>query len=228
MNALANDTGGRGIFNTNDFRVGVSNALKETAAYYLLAWKPDTERQEPGRFRNIDISVIGRSDLTVRVRRGFLDVDAAPTRTTESEQKLTNKAISAKLRDSLVAPFPERGLPIILNAVFYDLIDKGLSVSASVQIPGEFMTFGQQDGKIQAVVDLAGAFYDARGVAASSFAERILTTAPDADASKMFRRSITYTSTAVLKPGLYQVRASARDEKSGGSGALMRGSKSLT
>lgn len=219
MNALARDTGGRGIFNTNDFRLGVSKALKETAAYYLLAWKPDTENQQRGRFRNIDVSVIGRSDLTVRVRRGFFDIDPAPPRTNEPEQKIANKVISAKLRDSLVAPFPDRGLPIILNTVFYDLIDKGLSISASVQIPGEFMTFGLQDGKIQAVVDLAGVFYDARGEPVSSFAERILTTAPDADAAKMFRRSITYTSTAVLKPGLYQVRASARDEKSGRIGS---------
>ena len=220
MNALAKDTGGRAIFNTNDFRPGLSNALKETAVYYLLAWRPDTEKQQSGRFRNIDVSVIGRSDLTVRVRRGFFDIDPGPPRAKEPEREnRTSKGISAKLRDAIVAPFPERGLPIILNAVFYDVPDKGPSISASVQIPAEFMTFGPQDGKIQAVIDLAGVFYNANGVPVSSFGERIITTAPDADAAKMFRRSITYTSTAALKPGLYQVRASARDEKSGRIGS---------
>ena len=81
------------------------------------------------------------------------------------------------------------------------------------------MTFGPQDGKIQAFTDLAGIFYDANGAPVSSFVERVITTAPDADAAKMNRRSITYTSTAALKPGLYQVRASARDEKSGRIGS---------
>jgi VWFA-related protein len=219
-NALARDTGGRAIFNTNDFRLGVSNALKETAVYYLLAWKPDADnRQQPGRFRNIDVSVVGRSDLTVRVRRGFFDIEPASPSKNEPDQKNTTKDIAAKLRDSLVAPYPERGIPIILNAVFYDLINKGPTISASVQIPGEFMTFGPQNGKIEAVVDVAGVFFDTRGEAASSFSQRIITTAPDAEGAKNFRRNITYTSSATIKPGLYQVRASMRDEKSGRIGS---------
>lgn len=218
-NALAKDTGGRAIFNTNDFRLGVSNALKETAVYYLLAWRPDADRQQPGRFRNIDVSIIGRSDLTVRVRRGFFDIEPSPPPTNEADQKNTSKAIAAKLRDSLVAPFPERGIPIILNTVFYDLTSKGPTISASMQIPGEFMTFGPQNTKIEAVVDVAGVFLDTSGEVVSSFSQRIVTTAPDADAAKNFRRNITYTSSAALKPGLYQVRASVRDEKSGRIGS---------
>ena len=74
LNALARDTGGRPSFNTNDFRPGIAGALKETAVYYLLAWKPDNNTQKGGRFRNIQISVIGRPELTVRVRKGFFDV----------------------------------------------------------------------------------------------------------------------------------------------------------
>jgi VWFA-related protein len=217
--ALARDTGGRAIFNTNDFRRGVANALKETAAYYLLAWKPDTVGQKRDRFLNIDVSVVGRSDLTVRVRRGFFDVDPPAPRTSEPDQTAANKLIPAKLRESLVAPFPQRGLPIILNAVFYDVHNKGQTIAASVQIPGEFMSFGPQDTKIQAVIDLAGVFYTARGEPAVSFLERIVTTAPNADAAKTYRRDITYSYPAVLKPGLYQVRVAARDEKSGRIGS---------
>ena len=43
LNALAADTGGRAVFNTNDLSVGLKRALKETSAYYLLAWKPEGE-----------------------------------------------------------------------------------------------------------------------------------------------------------------------------------------
>ena len=96
MNALANDTGGRAIFNTNDFRPGLSKALKETATYYLLAWKPDTEKQQAGRFRNIEVSVIGRSDLTVRVRRGFFDIDPATSSAKEPDKKAATKGVSCE------------------------------------------------------------------------------------------------------------------------------------
>ena len=79
LNALAADTGGKAVFNTNDLRKGLSPALKETSTYYLLAWKPDAESQKQGRFRNLEVKLVNRPDLTVRVRKGFFDLD--PTRT---------------------------------------------------------------------------------------------------------------------------------------------------
>ena len=45
MHALAADTGGKALFNTNDLSKGLAPALKETSVYYLLAWKPDEERK---------------------------------------------------------------------------------------------------------------------------------------------------------------------------------------
>ena len=41
LNALARDTGGKPILNTNALGAGLSRALQETSVYYLLAWEPD-------------------------------------------------------------------------------------------------------------------------------------------------------------------------------------------
>ncbi len=65
MNALAVDTGGKAIFNTNDLRKGLAPAIKETSTYYLLAWKPDAEAQKQRRFRNLEVKLINRPDLNV-------------------------------------------------------------------------------------------------------------------------------------------------------------------
>ena len=219
LNALARDTGGRAFFNTNDFRQGVASAVKETSLYYLLAWKPDVEQPKPGRFRNIEVTVVGRPDLTVRVRRGFFDVDPTPPVRAESESVTASKQIPAKLRESLIAPFPQSGLPIIVNAFYHDTVSKGSTAVAAVQIPGEFMTFGPQEGKIQAVIDLSGVFYNVGGNPVVSFLERIVTTAPNEEAARTYRRDINYSYPASLKPGLYQVRVAVRDEKSGRIGS---------
>ena len=220
LNALARDTGGRAIFNTNDFNGRLSTAVKETSVYYLLAWKPDEEGQKPGRFRNIEVSVVGRSDLSIRVRRGFFDIDPGPTTNTAEQQSEGSKQVPAKLRESIIAPFPQRGgLPISLNAVYYDLINKGPTISASIHVPGDLMTFGPQDGKIQAVIDLTGVIYNDRGVPLKSFYERIVTTAPNLEATKGYKRDIVYTYPANLGPGLYQVRVAARDDNSGRMGS---------
>jgi hypothetical protein len=220
LNALARDTGGKPIFNTNNFRPGVTNAVKETSAYYLLAWKPESDEQKTTRFRKIEVNIVGRPDLIVRVRRGFFDVDPTPPAIIkQAEDVATTKTIPKKLRDTIVAPFPQSDLPIILTAVYVDVAAKGPTISASVQIPGQFMTFGPQDGKVQAIVDVTGAFYATTGEAVASFLERIVTTAPNADATKGFRREITYTHPTVVKPGLYQVRVAALDTKSGRIGS---------
>jgi VWFA-related protein len=221
LNALAADTGGKALFNTNDLRQGLAPALKETSTYYLLAWKPDAQAQKQGRFRNLEVKLINRPDLTVRVRKGFFDLDPAPRTVAKSEAK-TEKPISApaKLRESIGAAYPERTLPILLSADYYDIEGKGPMLSTAIQVPGEFLIFGEQpDGKIQAVIDVTGVFFDEKGTAKSNFIERIVTTAPDLEAAKSYRNDITFTYPTRLQPGLYQVRVAARDDKSGKTGS---------
>jgi VWFA-related protein len=221
LNALAADTGGKALFNTNDLRQGLAPALKETSTYYLLAWKPDAESQKQGRFRNLEVKLVNRPGLTVRVRKGFFDLDPVPPVVAKSKDKQEKPiSVPAKLRESITAPYPERALPILLSADYYDIADKGPMVSTAIQMPGEFMTFAERaDGKIQAVVDLTGVYFDEKGISKTSFLERIVTTAPNLEATKNYRNDITFTYPVKLPPGLYQVRVAARDDKSGKIGS---------
>jgi VWFA-related protein len=225
MHALAVDTGGKALFNTNDLTQGLAPAIKETSQYYLLAWKPDAEKQ--GRFRNLEVKLVGRPDLIVRVRKGFYDVDPSATTAAANANKKPEqpqeqvKTAAAKLRASILSAYPERGLPILLSVDYYDVIDKGPTLSTAIQMPGEFLLFGEQpDGKIQAVIDVSGAYFDEKGVTKGSFLERIVTTAPSLEAAQNYHSDITFTYPAAkLAPGLYQVRVAARDEKSGRIGS---------
>ena len=221
MNALAVDTGGKAVFNTNDLRQGLSPALKETSTYYLIAWKPDAESQKQTRFRNVEVKLIGKPDLTVRVRKGYFDLDPTPPAVAkEKTEPPRPQSAPAKLRESLSAPYPERALPILVSADYYDVPGKGPVVNTAIQVPGEFLVFGQQpDGKIQAVVDLSGLFLDDRGEVKGNFLERIVTTAPNLESTKDYKGDLLFTYPATLAPGLYQVRIAARDDKGGKSGS---------
>ena len=97
------DTGGRAVFNTNDLSVGLNRALKETAAYYLLAWKPEGETQHASKFHKIEVKVIGRPQLIVKVRRGFFDVDPEPVAAKPNKTKTpapANKPEDTDLRQN--------------------------------------------------------------------------------------------------------------------------------
>jgi hypothetical protein len=160
--------------------------------------------------------LVNRSDLTVRVRKGFYDIDPEPTVAAAkpgatASPSPSGKTVPAKLRESIAAPYPERSLPILLSADYYDVAGKGPTLATSVLIPGEFLVFGPQpDGKIQAIVDVSGIFYDDKGVAKASFIERIIVTE-----NIKPQRDITFTYPAKLQPGLHQVRTAVRDYKSG-------------
>jgi len=220
LNVLARDTGGRALFNTNDLHIAVDNGLKETATYYLLAWRPDHEGNT-SKFRRLDVSVVGRPELTVRVRRGFFDLE--PQRTTVKnnknapDQKAAEKIAETKLRAAIMSPYPDREIPISLSVNYLETIEKGPSLSISMLVPGEFLLLDSQN-KAGAQIDLAGAVFDLSGHVNDRFGQKVTLTPNNPEASAA-GRELTYNHSVILKPGLYQVRVAARDALSGHAGS---------
>src|ERR1043166_487136 len=62
LETLADETGGRSYLNANALNEGVAEALTESSAYYLLAWRPDSENQRAGKSR-LSVAEKGRRDL---------------------------------------------------------------------------------------------------------------------------------------------------------------------
>ncbi len=230
MNALARDTGGRPFFNTNSFATGLKKALNETSTYYLLAWKPETSEDSKSRFRNIEVKLINRPNLSVRVRRGFYDVDPTPTvapkkKDAKPETKIPPTPIkpsNSELLTVIGAPFPERGVPISVSLSHVNNLAKGEMLSTSMQVPREFISFGVDGIKSKAAIEVAGFVYDDRGRAGAKFSERIEIAATNQSAevnNTTDLKDIIYTFPIYLSPGLYHVRVGARDVASGKAGS---------
>jgi VWFA-related protein len=218
MNALARDTGGRPVFNTNALGVGLSRALQETSVYYLLAWKPNREAAE-GKFRRIEVKLLGKPDLTVRVRRGFYDRDPAPTESKSKTAKPAAKTPEVLLRDALGTAFPDRGIPIALHLHYVNAPDKRMLLSTSFKIPAEALDFTLTDGKQRGAVQLMGLLFNDQGRSGARFSERLTITAAPEGLAKGSDASVSYVFPVFVGPGLYQVRVAARDEKSGRTGS---------
>lgn len=227
LSALAADTGGRTVFNTNSLGPGLGRALKETSTYYLLAWKPE-EAQRASKFRRIEVKVVGKPDLTVLVRRGFFDKEPEPASAqakkdmkSENAPKEADKdpaqASEAELRKVLIAPYPDRDIPVSLSLSYLNTPAKGPMLSAAMQVPNEFLGFAPVGGKQTAIVTVVGTVFDDRGHGGAGFKNRITIEAPSLEAAKD-GRDLTYGYPVYLGPGLYQVRVGVRDEKTGRSG----------
>jgi hypothetical protein len=52
LNALARDTGGFPLFNTNDLNLGLQRVLDDNETYYVLAYEPQISHRD-GRFTRL-------------------------------------------------------------------------------------------------------------------------------------------------------------------------------
>ncbi|MEP6707819.1 MAG: VWA domain-containing protein [Pyrinomonadaceae bacterium] len=223
LNALARDTGGRALFNTNDLSSGVTRALKETSTYYLIAWRPENEEQRSAKASRIEVSVVGRPNLVVRLRRGV--AEKSPTPATRQETKpvtSAEKQAAEELRDALKSIYPDLSLRTALSVEFLDMVTTGPTLAASFEIGVETLTFVMVDGRQTANVDIIGAVYDAGGEATASFQDRLTVKRADPGLNSSRPTNIGYNSQFKLKPGLYQVRVAVRDLNSGSTGGARR------
>ncbi len=219
LNALAKDTGGQALRNTNrPMHEFVEQVMDETSNYYLLAWKPDSEEQKRGKFKNIEVSIAGRPDLKVRFRNNYFKTAALPLLTTKKKvDKDPTKAREDDMRLVIDAPVSQREIPSEVELSMVQMPGVGTRVMATISLDDSALTFETTDGKLSADVDIGGIFYDDKGKPINSFVGR-LRIFPRSNPEK--KRSV-YRFTAFLPAGLYQVRVGVRDLKSSRIGSAM-------
>ena len=217
LNALAKDTGGQAFRNTNmPMRQWVEKVMDETSNYYLLAWKPDNEEQKRGKFKDIDVSIVGRPDLKVRVRTSYFKSAALPLLTTKRKRdKDPLKARDDDMRLVVDAPVAQREIPTGVDLHFNQMPGIGTSVVATITIDDATLTYDLIDGKLAADVDIAGILYDEKGKPVNSIVGRlrIFPKSSTTAGGEKPKRSI-YQFTTLVPGGLYQVRVGIRDLKS--------------
>jgi len=180
MNALARDTGGRAIFNTNALDLGVKKALDETSTYYLLAWRPEPETSAREKFRSIAVSLAGHPELTVRVRQGFFDREASLPATALKSKTALVKATRTQgdqpaevLRDAIAELYPDTAIPVAVSLSFLDIPGRGIMLTVSIQLRMDSLIFSTVEGKLKGEVDLRGSVFNTQGKGGATFVDRL-------------------------------------------------------
>jgi VWFA-related protein len=225
MNALAADTGGKAFFNT-PLTTAVKEGLRETSNYYLLAWRPATEDQKSADFKRLEVSIVGRPDLTVRLPRGFFLIEPKEINKDEAASdaaSISNKdanpksnSVETALMSALAAPSSRTGMPTKLAVSFVDAPGSGPLLTAATQISTEDLDYSSD--KQPAAIDLAGIVLNDQGKQAGSFKTRINVNRLS-QPSATRNPAVVYSHKLPLKPGIYQIRVAARENKSGRVGS---------
>jgi len=217
MNALAVDTGGFLVENTNDLHAGLHEMLKDTETYYVLAYESSNTRRD-GSFRKIEVRLPGVHGIKLRTRSGYFAPDDRRLRvaTSAEEAARKNEQRRAEMQIALGSLAPLDGIPVRLSADFVAL-DSGVTqlvVSGNIDVTK--LAFVRLPDKRQATLESVAVALDEAGERAATLqTERTSMDLNDADYAKVLRTGISYQKAVALKPGRYQVRLATREEATG-------------
>jgi hypothetical protein len=198
LHALAADTGGRALLNSNDLTGGIARALDETSRYYLLGWRPENDAQRSSNFSKIKVRVTDRPDLKVQLRRGYLG--APPEKSKETAQPT-----SVESTDVLgVTESSSEELRAAVALGYKRTSGANMQLTSTAQVSAQ--SLGNGGGMI--VVNVLGAVFDSKGKAVGSFRQRVEVTRTRANDPPVYTN---VNHQVEVPPGLYQVRVIAAE-----------------
>jgi VWFA-related protein len=208
LNALAEDTGGFLVRNTNDLTQGFGRILRDNEVYYLVAYEP-TNAARDGRFRRIEVRLRGRPGLRVRTRSGyFAPDDRRAASAAESPEALREREIA----QALGSLFPLEGVPMRMSADFIDLPPAGPQAVIRTLLDVSGVPFVPTGDRYAADLEIAGAVYDERGrLVGEVTGERAQLSLTEDTYRRAMADGLTVQKTLALAPGRYQVRMAARE-----------------
>ena len=207
LQALAGDTGGFAVVNTNRLANAFDRIVEENSSYYVLAYYPPNPKRD-GKFHSINVRV-SRPGVNVRFRRGYANATGKPPVPPKAE-------VAPELVEALQSPIPISGLGMKVFAAPFKGIAPNASVLLGVELRGRDLT-AAANGKI----DLAFSAVDVKGkIKASSHDTVTLNLRPETK-TRVEQTGIRLLSRMNVPPGRYQLRVAAYDMAGGAVGSVL-------
>jgi VWFA-related protein len=158
LRVLADETVGRAAVSSNDFSAAFEQLVKDQSAYYLLGYRPASEKVD-GRFHKLSVKV-RRPGLTVRARSGYWAQKKNQAKVTVTG----GGEPPSQLREMLAQPVQESGLPLSIHAApFRGEYANEAAVMVTLQVGAPGFRFEEADGKFHDRLDLSISAVDASG-----------------------------------------------------------------
>ena len=204
MNYLAEETGGKFLYNTNDIGAALAEVLEDQKGYYLLGYSPSGETFNK-EFHRIRVRV-KRQGLRVRSRNGFIgipDKDSKPVYRNKDEQ----------LFAALASPFTSGDIQLRLTALFANNVKQGSFVRSLLHIAGRDLKYTREEqGWQRAALDVMQITYGENGEAIDRSNTTYNIRVKGETYRTALRNGYIYTlNHPIRKAGAYQLRTAVRD-----------------
>jgi VWFA-related protein len=205
---LAEDTGGKAFFDSNDFSGVFSQVQKDTSAYYVLGFT-STNPLKDGHFRHLKVQ-LNRQDVKLEYRSGYY--------AGRDFQHLNNSDREEQLTDELEAQLPQTDVAVYAGAHYFRQDDSHYYLGVSLVIPGSQIPFVQAKDKDSATIDIIGEVL-ASGKLPVGHQRDTVKLAVDS-AQQVRRKNVQYNTGFVLAPGSYHLKFVVRENRTGRMGTF--------
>ena len=209
LNALAADTGGKALFNTNNLTLGLQRALADNDLYYALDYYPSDD-SETDKFRELKVRIKNHPEYKVRTQRGYLPSDFV-----KEAQPLTARQ---RLIKAMTGLLPVTDLGVAASASYLEAEGDKAQVTLTVFADARTFDYVEQEGGRAFDVELGVAILDTNGKLITTVNEQMKGTLTPAQLEVAQRNGYKYSKRLELAPGVYNVRVGlqeARTEKVG-------------
>ena len=204
--ALASDTGGKALLDTNDLAKGIQQAERSISSYYVLGYYSANTALD-GKFRRIKISLNAGLAAALDYRQGYFAA--------KQFGKFNAADKERQLEDALMLPDPVTELTIAMEIDYFQLNRAEYFIPLMVKIPGRELSLAKHGGAEHTVIDFIGEIKDSFGTTITNVRDKVNIKLTDATAAELARRPIEYDAGFTLLPGKYVIKFLARDAETG-------------
>ncbi len=208
MNSVADQTGGKAFYNTNNLDKAIRDSMDDGSTYYTLGYYPENKDWD-GRFRKIAVKV-NRPGVKLHYRQGFFAVE--PTEPAKQDPKILaidiGSALDINNPISTALPFQAVVIPATPQ--------NGNKVQINFGIDPHAIGFElKADGLQHASVDCGVRAYSKSGNALNTQGNAFNAALSPEQYQKVMKMIFPCNQTLELPPGEYLLRLAVRDKNNG-------------
>jgi VWFA-related protein len=208
LSALAKNTGGELLMNTNSLEGALSQALDANRCFYVLAYYL-TRGEDALRFRNLTVRVRNHPEYTVRTPKGF---SLADTKSFLADN--FRNAQDNPLNQAVNSILPKNNLSVSAQLDFMESRLDRPQVRLTVCFDGDKLQYRQQVQRQVFNVEILYEIFDSSGRQVDSLATNVEGTLEEGRAAKGRSNGFLFSKLLTLKPDIYQARVGVREKES--------------
>jgi len=208
---LASDTGGKALLDQNDLSLGIVQAQKDMASYYILGYY-STNQALDGRFRRIQVKIARNLTAKLDYRSGYF--------ASKEFKQYTSSDRERQLQEALMLGDPVTDLTVAAEINYFRQAKDRYFVPVSVKIPGSDIELARKSGAESTRLDFIGEVRDARGLLQGTVRDDISVKLKGETVGQLSRHNLEYDTGFTLQPGTYTLKFLARENQTGKMGTF--------